>query len=671
MKLSRKDKSLLLLIVACLMVAWSVYSILSSLFVGVNFSSSDIVKIFSDNDNKSRKVWFNTAKPLEKEDVKDKIILLNFWSYSCVKCLQLIPELKKLQDEYGNKLAIISVHSPKFSNEKNEGGIRKAIIRHDITNPVINDADLKIWNQYQVKLWPTLILFNTNGKIYDQYFDLNDSKSIERALSDTKKLLNRYNHQLSRNSLPIILEKNRLISNVLESPTKIKYSAKFDYKSYSGAAIFIANSAKNTIIISSISGEILAQIGSGKSGKEDGSFSDASFDLPQGLLYHNDKLYVADTNNHLIREVDFKSEKVTTILGSGNIGLPITSDKKIAAKKVDLASPTDIEFFPNRQFIAIANSASDQILSYDVEKKEVSVLAGSGKEGNEDGKLPNNSLAQTSDLVAYSNKLYFIDSKSNSLRYLNNQGVVETLIKGKLQSSQNNKNSPQNRDALQNPTGLEIDDSGIYISDSFDHQIKKYNQTTNDLTVLVGNQQNGDSLGTRTSFDEPNGIISIMDRLYVADKNNNRIVVLDRGSLVSSLLDIMPPLKLPQESLAEYLPNLQTLPAINVKADNLVTLEIAIEHGYKINEMGPSFINLLQEEKKDRMQLINVYDWRAIGSREIKLQQLDIGKNYMLQGVIYYCENKQNSLCYIRSYQQEITVSKDSKNDKITINIPN
>ena len=124
--------------------------------------------------------------------------------------------------------------------------------------------------------------------------------------------------------------------------------------------------------------------------------------------------------------------------------------------------------------------------------------------------------------------------------------------------------------------------------------------------------------------------------------------------LNSELLNVMPSLKLPKEGFLEYMPNLQQSEAVNLKADSEITLKIVLEKGWKINEIAPSFINLLEMVKERKANLVASADWHEVATKEIKLPKLDSSKDYMLQGSIYYCEDKRNALCYIKSYEQKI-----------------
>src|SRR5262249_5045125 len=92
--------------------------------------------------------WLNTAAPLRIKDLKGKIVVLDFWTYCCINCIHTLPDLAKLEKKYSKELVVIGVHSPKFDNEKATENIRKAILRYEISHPVINDADRKIWLRY-------------------------------------------------------------------------------------------------------------------------------------------------------------------------------------------------------------------------------------------------------------------------------------------------------------------------------------------------------------------------------------------------------------------------------------------------------------------------------------------------------------------------------------------
>ena len=109
--------------------------------------------------------WLNTDTPIQLADLKGKLVLLDFWTFCCINCMHVIPDLKKLEEKYADELVVIGVHSAKFTNEKGSEAIRQAILRYGIEHPVVNDKDFRIWNSYGVHAWPSFVLINPKGKI--------------------------------------------------------------------------------------------------------------------------------------------------------------------------------------------------------------------------------------------------------------------------------------------------------------------------------------------------------------------------------------------------------------------------------------------------------------------------------------------------------------------------
>lgn len=650
MKLSPKDRSLILLIVTVLIILWAGFSIVSAVFFASTNKFSDLNKII----NQENKEWFNVSRPLEASDLKDRVILLDFWTYACVNCIQALPEIKKLEQEFGSKLLVIGVHSGKFSNEKESKAIKKAILKNDITNPVVNDSGFKIWDSFKIKAWPSFVLLNPHGRIEKTY---EGEGQVAQMVKDTKKLIRKFRYQINRDLLPLALEKSSMIGNILNFPTKLEIANNFNYENHKGFALFVADSAGNDIVVSSESGDIILKIGSGRKGFADGSFEDAAFDHPSSVLFAGDKIYIADSGNHALRVADFKEKQVKTLIGDGIKGEGVTFEN-VSADGVNLASPTDIEFFPSNDYIAIANSGTHQILSYNIKTKQIKALAGNGSEGIADGKNPGNSLAQTSDLAVYNKKLYFVDAESSSLRVINEGREVTTLI-GKGLFDFGHENGNKNKALMQHPLGLMVDNSGAYISDSFNHVIRKYDFGKKEIHDVVGLKTRGDKVGKKTEFDEPDGIAATATKIYVADSNNNRILVIDRKKMDSEVFNIMPPLKFPKEGFLEYLPNLEKMPVVKVKDGGDISVVINVNEGWKINEEGPSFINLLEIVGENEANFIDGFDWHVVKNQEMKLPKLQPGKDYVLQGVIYYCEAKKNALCYVKSYQQDLKLGGD------------
>ena len=83
-------------------------------------------------------------------------MLLDFWTYCCINCLHVLPDLSYLEKKYGDRpFAVVGCHSAKFDNEKDRAHVREAVVRHHIEHPVVVDDGHKIWQQCGVRAWPT------------------------------------------------------------------------------------------------------------------------------------------------------------------------------------------------------------------------------------------------------------------------------------------------------------------------------------------------------------------------------------------------------------------------------------------------------------------------------------------------------------------------------------
>src|SRR5262245_54715591 len=106
--------------------------------------------------------WINSG-PITLAELRGKIVLLDFWTFCCINCHHVLPDLAKLEEKYKNELVVIGVHTAKFEAERDTENIRRKVREYRIKHPVINDADQVIWNRFGVTGWPTLALIDANG----------------------------------------------------------------------------------------------------------------------------------------------------------------------------------------------------------------------------------------------------------------------------------------------------------------------------------------------------------------------------------------------------------------------------------------------------------------------------------------------------------------------------
>ena len=193
-----------------------------------------------------------------------------------------------------------------------------------------------------------------------------------------------------------------------------------------GGRLLITDSNHNRIIITDRQGSIRAVIGSGKMGNRDGSFAAAEFNHPQGVCLNGDTLYIADTENHLIRAANLKTGEVKTILGNGK--QPQNPNVDGTGVFAELNSPWDLTTWNHRLYIAMAGA--HQLWVADLTTLHVAPYAGTGIEARVDGPLTMSALAQPSGITTDGDQIYFVDSETSSIRTaaFRAGGKVETIV---------------------------------------------------------------------------------------------------------------------------------------------------------------------------------------------------------------------------------------------------
>ncbi len=110
-------------------------------------------------------VWFN-SKPLRPQDLRGKVVLVEFWTFGCVNCLRTFPAMRKLHAKYSSKdFLIVGVHTPEFEREKDATRVQEAIERLKLPYAVALDNDYQVWRAFQNRYWPSLYLVDRHGKI--------------------------------------------------------------------------------------------------------------------------------------------------------------------------------------------------------------------------------------------------------------------------------------------------------------------------------------------------------------------------------------------------------------------------------------------------------------------------------------------------------------------------
>jgi thiol-disulfide isomerase/thioredoxin len=535
--------------------------------------------------------WLNTERPLTLAGLRGKVVLLDFWTYGCVNCMHVIPDLKRLEEKYPKELVVIGVHSAKFENEKETENIRRIILRYQLEHPVVNDADFRIWNAYAVRAWPTQVLIDPAGYVVGYASGEGNYEVIDGAIgeliADARK-----RGTLDERPLKFALERAKTGDLPLAFPGKVLADEKSD-------RLFISDSNHNRVVVTKLDGTLLYTVGSGARGRLDGDFTRATFDGPQGLALDGDTLYVADTRNHLLRRVDLKARTVETLAGTGEQ----LRDYRVQLEtlpQVPLSSPWDLHLEGGTLYVAMAGP--HQIWQLDLKTRRPTVFAGSGREARADGARDEAAFAQPSGLAGDGRTLYVADSESNIIRAIGTGagGEVLTLVGGDLFEF-GDRDGQGDSVRLQHPLGLALDEGRLFIADTYNHKLKVLDPKTRKVSTFAGTGKAGQTDGARPEFYEPGGISIARGRLYVADTNNHAVRVVDLATKRTETLVIrgLEPPRLSEAAVAvadadasagpnaeESKASAQRL-AISGGAPAVLFVEVALPEGYHLNPSAP------------------------------------------------------------------------------------
>jgi DNA-binding beta-propeller fold protein YncE/cytochrome oxidase Cu insertion factor (SCO1/SenC/PrrC family) len=532
--------------------------------------------------------WINVAGPIHLEDLRGKIVLLDFWTYCCINCHHILPDLEYLEKKYPNELVVIGVHSGKFDAEKDTDNIRKKVAEYRIKHPVVNDANQVLWQRFGVNSWPTLVLIDANGRYRGAVSGEGHREQLDRVIGH---LVDDHKSRNELNTVPLHFpaEADKPHEGPLLYPGKITADGP-------SKRLFITDTGHNRIVVTDLEGRHVATIGGGAAGFNDGPFERAQFNRPQGTCLVGDILYVADVENHAIRACDLGAKTVQTVAGTGEQLYLRSGGGK--ATETGLNSPWALAKAPDANALFIAMAGPHQIWRLDLDTNRVAVWAGTGKEDINDGSLTTAAFAQPSGLAVDGTHLYVADSEGSAIRAINlgkNPKVVtiagtHDMPLGQSLFAFGDRDGKASNSRLQHCLGVALADGKLYVADTYNNKIKVIDPATREVKTLAGTRQAG-ALDEPPQFDEPGGLGVAGARLFIADTNNHKIRVLNLNTNKVSTLELSgvePPKSAPTKpkfpgAMVVEVPAVQVEPGRSFKLD--VTL--ALPEGFKLNPDAP------------------------------------------------------------------------------------
>ncbi|MDX2232247.1 MAG: thioredoxin-like domain-containing protein [Leptolyngbyaceae cyanobacterium bins.349] len=477
--------------------------------------------------------WLNVDHPLSLKSLRGQVVLLDFWTYGCINCLHVIPDVCYLEQKYARHLTIMGVHTAKFDHEQELNSIGQAISRYGITHPVVVDRGRTLWDQYAIRAYPTFVLIDPQGYIVTTL-----AGEGRRAILDDLigRLIEEHagKETLSEKWLQEVIPVDALMATPLAFPGKV-------FAHEGSDTLFIADTGHHRIVLTQLDGTFKAAIGTGVAGWQDGDWNMAQFSAPQGMALDpsGQLLYVADAGNYRLREVDLQQKIVHTIAGIG-LQNPVLFPQGGNARRIELNSPWDLVCLDNALYVAMAGS--HQIWVMDRVQQTIQTYLGTGAESCVDGSPEIAAFAQPYGITTDGTQLFVADSETSSIRAITpgSPPTVQTLCGLGDLFGFGDRDGRGSEAQLQHCSGLVYARGFLWVADTYNHKIKRVHPVTGECRTVAGRGTPGwaDGIGADACFSEPSGLSHAGDRLYIADTNNHAIRCLNLESLAVTTLPL-------------------------------------------------------------------------------------------------------------------------------------
>ncbi|HKE48571.1 MAG TPA: thioredoxin-like domain-containing protein [Rhodanobacteraceae bacterium] len=449
--------------------------------------------------------WVNATRAPQLSELRGRVILLWFWTYDSVNCWSVVPDLRFLEDKYHDGLTVVGVHCPKYPQQVSGEGVLRAVNRLRLRHAVANDPGFRLWQEYGVDAWPSVVLIDAEGRLAAVFAGEGRRGEIDTAVGRLLEEAAMRDLRIYEPAPPALRPEPRL---PLAFPGKLLADAK---------NVYVADSGHHRILECTHEGRVLRQFGSGNPGFSDGLQGEACFDDPQGLARWRDALIVADRGNHAVRRVSLVNGNIDTLIGRGRPGRMRPHEASV--HETVLHSPSDLALVGDDLFVAV--SGLHQIWRINLVTERVSMLAGSGQLALTDGSGGGAGFAQPSALGVLGRQLVVADAAASAIRWVHvDDGRVETAVGSGLYDY-GDAAGGRGEARLQNPLGIAVDPRGIvFIADSYNNGIKVLNRKGGEVRSLRINYR----------FSEPAGLSLSSGVLWVANTNLHEVMRIDLNS---------------------------------------------------------------------------------------------------------------------------------------------
>jgi DNA-binding beta-propeller fold protein YncE len=444
--------------------------------------------------------WLNTAGPLSLIDLRGRFVLVDFWTSCCVNCLHALDELRPVEERFADCLTVVAVHSPKFAHEREHRTVVDAVERYGITHPVLDDPDLRTWEAYTARAWPTLVLIDPEGYIAAVYSGEGHAHAIAAVVEAG----------IARHTAAGTLRRGPSPAQVGPSVrTGLRFPG--DAVVLPAGTVLVTDTARHSLVelaADPATGDFTAEIrriGSGSRGLIDGAATAAGFAEPQGLCLLpaavaeqvGYDVVVADTAAHALRGIRLRDGAVSTVAGTGSAGTGSAS----TGSATGLSSPWAVAWWRDRVWIALAGT--HQLGTFDPLTGTVELVAGTTQEGLRDGALAQAWFAQPSALAVdpVADRLWVLDAESSALRLVVDDpedpgALVVSTVVGTGLFDFGHRDGDLAGALFQHPLGIAVEPGGtVLVADTYNGALRRVDPVAGTVRTL------------RTGLVEPTAVL--------------------------------------------------------------------------------------------------------------------------------------------------------------------
>lgn len=418
--------------------------------------------------------------------------------------MHVLPQLRELESRYPEDIAVVGVHSGKYTAERETTRIADASLRLRAVHPTINDRQFRLWRAYAVRAWPTLVAIDPTGHVIGmsagEFTADKLEPFVERVLADA-----RAKGTLVGGRLEFLADPPSMHPGELAFPGKVAIS---------GDRIAIADSGHGRVLLGTVS-----ENGRHAHVSHEITGSPLALDYPQGLAFGDDALYIADPGSHTVRVVNPANGEERVLAGIGR-QLRTAVDEAQGA----LSSPWDLALAGHTLHVAMAGV--HQLWTIDVRTGVAEPYCGSGAEELHDAPHSQAALAQPMGLCLDGDNIWFVDAESSAVRATSAVAgsMVRTII-GTGLFDFGDVDGAGDDVRMQHQQGIALAPDGrLLVCDSYNDALKWVDPVTRRAERWIG------------GFSEPGGLAISSGLAYVADTNAHRVAVVD---LVSAKVETL------------------------------------------------------------------------------------------------------------------------------------